>query len=41
MVEFLKWAMTNGEQMAAPMNYAPLPANLIKRVLDEIDKIKY
>jgi phosphate transport system substrate-binding protein len=41
MVEFLKWAMTNGEQMAAPLNYAPLPTNLVERVLAEIDKIKY
>ena len=41
LVEFLKWAMTNGERMAAPLNYAPLPANLIERVLAEIEKIKY
>lgn len=41
LVEFLKWAMTQGEQMAAPLNYAPLPSNLIERVLAEIDEIKY
>jgi phosphate transport system substrate-binding protein len=40
-VEFLKWAMKNGEQMAAPLNYAPLPAPLVERALAEIDEIKY
>jgi phosphate transport system substrate-binding protein len=41
MVEFLKWAMNQGEQMAPPLNYAPLPAGLVKRVLAEIDGITY
>jgi phosphate transport system substrate-binding protein len=41
MVEFLKWAMTQGEQMAPPLQYTPLPSNLIKGVLAEIDGIKY
>jgi phosphate transport system substrate-binding protein len=41
MVEFLKWAMNQGEQMAPPLHYAPLPPGLIKRVLVEIDGIKY
>ncbi len=40
-VEFLKWAMNEGEQMAPPLLYAPLPPRLIKRVLAEIDGIKY
>jgi phosphate transport system substrate-binding protein len=41
MVEFLRWAMNQGEQMAPPLDYAPLPPGLIKRVLAEIDGIKY
>jgi phosphate transport system substrate-binding protein len=41
MVEFLKWAMNQGERMAPPLLYAPLPPDLIKRVLTEIDGIKY
>jgi phosphate transport system substrate-binding protein len=41
MVEFLKWAMNQGEQMAPPLYYAPLPPDLIKRVLAEIDRITY
>jgi phosphate transport system substrate-binding protein len=41
MIEFLKWAMNQGEEMAPPLHYAPLPPPLIKRVLAEIDGIKY
>ncbi|MGA2174940.1 MAG: phosphate ABC transporter substrate-binding protein PstS [Verrucomicrobiota bacterium] len=41
MVEFLKWAMKEGERMAPPLNYAPLPASLVERVLAEIGEIKY
>jgi phosphate transport system substrate-binding protein len=40
LVEFLKWAMKDGERMAPPLNYAPLPASLVERVLAEIDEIK-
>jgi phosphate transport system substrate-binding protein len=41
MVEFLKWAMNEGENMAPPLDYAPLPPALSKRVLAEIDGIRY
>lgn len=41
MVEFLKWAMNKGEQMAPALDYAPLPPSLIKRVEAEIDGITY
>jgi phosphate transport system substrate-binding protein len=41
LVEFLKWAETKGQAMAAPLNYAPLPDELSKRVLKEIDSITY
>jgi phosphate transport system substrate-binding protein len=41
MVEFLHWAMKEGEQMAPALNYAPLPQGLVSRVTQEIDKIKY
>jgi len=40
-VEFLKWAEKDGEQMAKDLNYAPLPAALQDRVLKRIDEIKY
>jgi len=39
--QFLKWAMNEGEKMAPPLNYAPLPPSLVKRVIAEIDSITY
>jgi phosphate transport system substrate-binding protein len=41
LVEFLKWALTQGESMAEQLNYAPLPESLQQRVLKTIDTIKY
>jgi phosphate transport system substrate-binding protein len=41
LVEFLKWALTEGEKMAMDLDYAPLPENLQKRVLQRIEEIKY
>jgi len=41
LVEFLKWAETDGEKMAKDLNYAPLPETLQQRVLKRIEEIKY
>ncbi len=41
LVEFLKWAETDGEKMAKDLNYAPLPDALQQRVLKRISEIKY
>ena len=41
MVEFLKWAETDGEKMAKDLDYAPLPENVQQRVLKRINEIKY
>lgn len=41
LVEFLKWAYTDGEKMASSLDYAPLPENVQKRVLARIAEIKY
>lgn len=41
LVEFLNWALTKGEDMAASLDYAPLPANLRQRVLERIKTVKY
>ena len=41
LVEFLNWAMNLGKDMAAPLDYAPLPDNLRNRVLERIKTIKY
>jgi len=40
LVEFLKWAVTNGEDMAKDLDYSPLPAQLRDRVLKRIAEIK-
>lgn len=39
LVEFLKWAAKDGEQMAKDLDYAPLSENLQKRVLQRISEI--
>ena len=41
LVEFLNWALTQGETMAAALDYAPLPENLQQRVLERIKTIKF
>ena len=41
LVQFLRWAYTDGEKMAADLLYAPLPDNVVQRVLARIDEIKY
>jgi phosphate transport system substrate-binding protein len=41
MVEFLQWAMKDGQAMAPGLEYAPLPPALSKRVLAEIGDIRY
>jgi phosphate transport system substrate-binding protein len=41
LVQFLKWAETEGEKMAKELDYAPLPENVQQRVLQEINSIKY
>jgi phosphate transport system substrate-binding protein len=39
LVAFLKWALTDGQKMAPGLNYAPLPENVRKRVITELDSI--
>ena len=41
LVEFLNWALTKGEQMAAPLDYAPLPASLKERVTERLKTIQF
>jgi len=40
LVEFLKWALTKGEDMAKELDYAPLAPQLRDRVLKRVDEIK-
>jgi len=41
LVQFLKWAYSDGEKLAPGLNYAPLPDALIKRALERVQSIKY
>ena len=41
LVEFLKWAESDGEKMAKDLDYAPLPDALQERVMKRINEIKY
>jgi len=40
LVEFLKWALTKGEEMAKALDYAPLAPQLRERVLKRVSEIK-
>jgi phosphate transport system substrate-binding protein len=40
MVEFMKWALTDGQKFTADLGYAPLPANVVKLEMDALKKIK-
>jgi phosphate transport system substrate-binding protein len=41
LVEFLNWALTKGESMAEPLDYAPLPEALEQRVRERIKTIHF
>lgn len=38
-VNFLKWALTDGQKDAAPLNYAPLPQAVIRKELEALQTI--
>jgi len=40
MVDFLKWALTDGQKLAPPLGYAPLPAEVVKLEMAAIKQIK-
>jgi phosphate transport system substrate-binding protein len=41
LVQFLKWAFSDGQKMADSLDYAPLPDSVKTRVLDRVSEIKY
>jgi phosphate transport system substrate-binding protein len=41
LVEFLHWALTDGEQLASALDYAPLPKSLQERALARVKEIKF
>jgi phosphate transport system substrate-binding protein len=40
LVDFLQWAVTEGEASAAALDYAPLPAALSKQLIERLSKIQ-
>jgi phosphate transport system substrate-binding protein len=40
LVDFLRWAYTDGEQEVTTLNYAPLPAAMVDRLKSRLDSIK-
>ncbi|HEY1764135.1 MAG TPA: phosphate ABC transporter substrate-binding protein PstS [Opitutaceae bacterium] len=41
LVQFLKWAYSEGEKLAPALDYAPLPEAVQKRALARVESIKY
>ena len=40
MVEFMKWALTEGQKFAGDLGYAPLPETVVKLEMPALEKIK-
>ena len=40
MVEFMKWALTDGQKYCKDLGYAPLPDSVVKKEMDALAKIK-
>jgi phosphate transport system substrate-binding protein len=40
MVDFMKWALTDGQQHARELGYAPLPQNVVEMELQALEKIQ-
>jgi phosphate transport system substrate-binding protein len=40
LVDFLRWALTKGDQQASALDYAPLPAPVVERVMKRLDEVK-
>lgn len=41
LVEFLKWATTDGQKYAVDLDYAPLPAELGRKVAERLGQVEY
>ena len=39
MVDFMKWALTDGQKHARDLGYAPLPQNVIDMELEALEKV--
>jgi len=40
-VDFIKWAVTDGQKLTADLDYAPLPDNLVQMIQQKLDQVKY
>ncbi len=40
MVEFMKWALGDGQKFAPELGYAPLPKNVVDLELKALEQIK-
>jgi len=40
LTDFLKWAMTDGQELSAPLDYAPLPESMRRALVSKIDSIQ-
>jgi phosphate transport system substrate-binding protein len=40
MVDFVKWALTDGQKFCAELGYAPLPASVVKMEMDALAKVR-
>jgi len=40
MVDFMKWALTDGQKFAGDLGYAPLPADVVKMEMEALKKIR-
>jgi phosphate transport system substrate-binding protein len=41
LLDFLKWAVTDGEKLASPLDYAPLSDGVQKKVMEQLDTVNY
>ncbi len=40
-VNFIKWAITDGQKYAQDLDYAPLPANVVALIQQKLNQVKY
>jgi hypothetical protein len=41
MVDFMKWALADGQNIAPTMGYASVPANVIQAELEQLNQIEF
>ncbi len=40
-VDFIRWAITDGQKYAQDLDYAPLPPNVVELIQKKLDQVKY